>query len=43
MPTPQPPGGYPLAFRRFQDAFIRFDSAFLAAALIGFRFFAALG
>ena len=38
--------GYPLAFRRFaQDAFIRFDSAFLAAALIGFRarFFAALG
>ncbi len=35
---------YPLAFRRFaQDAFIRFDMAFLAAALIGFRFCVAVG
>jgi len=42
----QPLWGYPWAFRRFaQDAFSRFDMAFLAAALIGarFRFCVAVG
>ncbi len=42
----RPLWGYPWAFRRFaQDAFSRFDMAFLAAALIGarFRFCVAVG
>ena len=39
----RPVGGYPLAFLRFaQYALTRFDMAFLAAALHGFRFRLAL-